>query len=190
MSGWRCFVAIPLGHELRRDLAAAVDRWWDRPDCAGLRWTDPEAWHLTLAFIGDVEPAHVEVWAGAIATAAEPEAAMTLTTGEVGAFPRSARASVAWYGIADPDGSLARLAAAVRRSVRLPADLQPFRPHVTLARTRVSGHADLRAWVREADAPAGRLEVDSVNLMRSHLGSGPARYEVLSTIRLRGAVHA
>jgi 2'-5' RNA ligase len=190
VSGWRCFAAIPLGDELRKELAAAVDRWGDRPDCAGLRWTDPDAWHLTLAFIGDVEPARVEALSAAMSAAAELEAAMTLTTGEVGAFPRPARASVAWYGIADPDGSLASLAAAVRLSLRLPAEPQPFHPHVTLARTRGGGHADLRAWVREADPPAGQLEIGAVNLMRSHLGTGPARYEVLSTIRLRGAVHA
>jgi 2'-5' RNA ligase len=190
VSDWRCFVAIPLGVGLRADLAAAVDRWRLRPDCDGLRWTDPEAWHLTLAFIGPVEPTRVGELSAAIAAAVESEPAMTLRTGTVGAFPRPARATVAWYGIADADGSLSRLAAGVRRSLRLPADVQPFRPHVTLARTRGGGWIDLRAWLREADPPAGRLDVEEINLMRSHLSSGPARYEILSTIPLRGAVHA
>jgi RNA 2',3'-cyclic 3'-phosphodiesterase len=190
VSGWRCFVAIPLGDELRAELAVAVERWRDRPDCAGLRWTDPDAWHLTLAFIGDVEPMRVEALSSAISAVTEPHAAVTMATGGVGAFPRPARATVAWYGIADPYGALAGLADVVRRSLRLPVEPQPFRPHVTLARTRGGGHADLRAWVREADPPVGRLEVGAVHLMRSHLGSGPARYEALSTIRLRGAVHA
>jgi 2'-5' RNA ligase len=190
VSGWRCFLAVPLGDELRVDLAAAIEVWRDRPDCAGLRWTDPDAWHLTLAFIGDVEPMRVEALSTAISAALEPDAAMTLATGGVGAFPRPARANVAWYGIADPDGALAGLAGAVRRSLRMAPDPQPYRAHVTLARTRGGGRANLRAWVREADPPVGQIEVDRIDLMRSHLGSGPPRYEVLSTIRLRGAVHA
>jgi 2'-5' RNA ligase len=97
---------------------------------------------------------------------------------------------VAWYGIADPDGSLERLTAAVRRAANLPADPHPFRPHVTVARTRGERAADLRSWIRDADPPAGRLDVDAILLMRSHLGNGPARYEVLRDIRLGGAVHA
>lgn len=190
MTGWRCFVAVPLGEELRRDLATAVERWQRRADCANLRWTDPDAWHLTLAFIGEIDPARVEAMTEVIAAAAEHEATMTLATGAVGAFPRPARATVAWYGIADPGGLLARLAGRVRRSLGTALEPQPFRPHVTLARARGGAYVDLRAWVREAHAPAGRLEIDEIELVRSHLGAGPARYEVLSTIRLRGAVHA
>jgi 2'-5' RNA ligase len=190
MTGWRSFVAIPLGDELRRRLATAIAGWRDRPDTTDLRWTDAAALHLTVAFIGAVEPGAVDRLAGAIAGAVELEPAYAVATGDVGAFPSGGRARVAWYGVADPDGSLDRLAAAVRRAAAMPVDPHPFHPHVTLARTRGERGVDLRTWIRDADAPAGRLDVDTIHLVRSHLGNGPARYEVLHDIRLGGAVHA
>ena len=56
---WRCFVAVPIGEALRRDLAAAVEGWRIRPDLAGLRWTEPQSWHVTLAFLGPIEASSV-----------------------------------------------------------------------------------------------------------------------------------
>ena len=190
MTTWRCFVAIPLGDELRARLATAIANWRDRPDTTDLRWADADALHVTVTFFGGVDPAAVDGLASAIAREAEPEPALSVATGDVGCFPRPARARVAWYGVADPDGSLERVAAAVRRAANLPVDPQPFRPHVTVARTRGEHAVDLRSWIREADPPAGRLDIDAIQLMRSHLGNGPARYEVLRDIRLGGAVHA
>jgi 2'-5' RNA ligase len=190
MTAWRCFVAIPLGDELRRGLASAIAGWRERPDAAELRWTDPAALHLTIAFLGGIEPSAVEGLASAIGRTVELEPARALATGGVGAFPIGARARVAWYGIADEDGSLGRLVAAVRRAAGMAPDPHPFRPHVTLARARGERAVDLRSWIREAEPPAGRIDVDAIRFMRSHLGNGPARYEVLHDIRLGGAVHA
>jgi 2'-5' RNA ligase len=90
---------------------------------------------------------------------------------------------VAWYGVADPDRRLRRLAADVGRAVDLEPD-RPFAPHVTLARSR-GAHVDLRRWIDEATAPEGSLDVDRVELIRSHLGRGPAHYETIASAVLR-----
>jgi RNA 2',3'-cyclic 3'-phosphodiesterase len=190
VTAWRCFVAVSVGEELRRGLASAIEEWRRRPDCDDLRWTDASALHLTLAFLGSVEPSSVEGIRDAIRSAVEGELATTFDTGGVGAFPSARRARVAWYGVADPTGTLERLSVRVRAAARLPVDIHPFRPHVTLARTRGERAIDLCPWVREADPPPGVLNVATLDLMRSHLGNGPARYEVLSAIPFRGAVHA
>jgi 2'-5' RNA ligase len=182
---WRCFVAVPLGEELRRELAAAVDGWRHSPALAGLRWSDPASWHVTLAFLGSIEASSVPDVAGRLADAAARHLAMRLSTGGVGGFPSAARARVAWYGVADPWGALAALARDVRRATAVEGSA--FRGHITLARAR-RDPVDLRAWLREADAPGGGLVVDRVELMRSHLGSGPARYEVLESFSLGARV--
>ncbi len=57
---WRCFVAAPIGDDLRVVLRDAVEGWRGRPDLHGLRWTEPESWHVTLAFLGSMAPADVE----------------------------------------------------------------------------------------------------------------------------------
>jgi 2'-5' RNA ligase len=186
---WRLFVAVPIGERLRADLAAVVKVWQDRPDLSGLRWTDAHGWHLTLAFLGATEPAVVSDLGDALRGAAARHQPARLTTGGLGAFPSRARARVAWYGISDPERRLEALARDVARAVRLGEDAR-FQAHITLARARRDA-VDLSAWLAEADgeAPAGVLELDRVELMRSHLGRGPARYEVLQSIFLGVAAH-
>lgn len=176
---WRCFVAVPLADELRARLAAAVEGWRPEPDLAGMRWAEAGRWHVTLAFLGTTNPERVQAIAAAMAATAREHAPWTARTGGVGAFPSPSRARVAWYGVSDADGRFARLAADMRAALAT-EDAGPFRPHVTLAR---SGRepVDLRAWVAGASVPAGDLAVERVELVRSHVGRGAARYETLAT---------
>ena len=179
---WRCFVAVPIGQELRATLGPAIDAWRERPDLVGLGWSEPESWHVTLAFLGAVASDDVDRVAAAMESAGTGQEAFELRTGGVGAFPSTSRARVAWYGLADPEGRLGSLAGAVRAVLALP-DAGPFHGHVTLARAR-SAPVDLRGWVESATPPEGSLRVDRIELLRSHLGRGPARYEVLATTPL------
>ncbi len=183
---WRCFVSVPIPDGLRASLGEAVDGWRSRPDLAGLRWTDPNAWHLTLAFLGATDPGAVDRLGARLASIAAGHRRFDLPTGGLGGFPSDGRARVAWYGIEDPDGRLRSLADDVGRGVDLEADRQ-FTAHLTLGRTG-RDRLDLRPWIREADAPRGTLKVASIELMRSHPGRGPGRYESLASARL-GSAH-
>jgi 2'-5' RNA ligase len=111
-------------------------------------------------------------------------AGFTLDAGGVGGFPSRARARVLWYGVADPDGQLRRLAGAVRTAVGLEHD-DRFRGHLTLGRARERFGTDVRA-LAEMPCPVSKLDVDRLVLYRSHLGRGPARYEALAAVPLRG----
>ncbi|MGZ8562637.1 MAG: RNA 2',3'-cyclic phosphodiesterase [Candidatus Limnocylindria bacterium] len=180
---WRCFVGVAPDEELRDHLAEAVAAWRDRADLAALHWLDPASWHLTLAFIGDVDPADVQPLVERIADAAALHESLRLGTGGLGAFPSAARARVAWYGVEDPELRLARLAADAARSAGVETD-GPFSGHITLGRAR-GRPLDLRAFVTEA-APRGTLSVSGIELVRSRPGGGPANYETLVTIPLGG----
>ena len=179
---WRCFVAIPIDEALRDDLRAAVDEWRGRDDVAGLRWTHAEGWHMTLAFLGSIDSASVPMVVERLATVAEAHQATRSTSGGLGAFPSPARARVAWYGIEDGHRRLARLAADVAVALGLDTSRR-LRPHLTLARARREP-VDLRSWLASASAPGGVLAADRIELMRSHIGGGPARYETLAAITL------
>lgn len=182
IESWRCFVAVPIGEELRATLASAVATWRERPDLAGLRWSDPASWHVTLAFLGAVAAADVARLEESLEAVGREHEASEHRTGDVGGFPSTSRARVAWYGVSDPAGRLRSLAGSVRRAMALPEEA-PFRGHVTLGRAR-SAPIDLRPWVASARPPEGNLVVERVELMRSHLGRGPARYEVVATVPL------
>ena len=184
MDRWRCFVAVPVPDELRAALRSRLDAWRAEPDAPDLRWTDPQGWHLTLAFLGSVD---VDTLAGieqAVADAVARARPDRLSAGGLGAFPSPRRARVLWYGVADPDASLRTLADGVRERLaplmpRL-GDEAPFRGHVTVGRTRGQRGSDLGPWLARHAAPTGTVPLERVILYRSHLGGrGPARYEAL-----------
>jgi 2'-5' RNA ligase len=178
----RLFVAVPIGVELRDALSAAVGGWRNEEELAGLRWADPEAWHVTLAFLGSTEASAVPGLLDRLAPVAEAHGATIATTGGLGAFPTPARARIAWYGIGDVEGRIARLADDVGAALGMDTS-RPLRPHLTLARVRRQP-VDLRPWLASASAPEGELVAERIDLMRSHLGRGPARYETLATMKL------
>ena len=183
---WRCFVAAPISASLGASLAAAVEPWRFHP---ALRWAAPESWHLTLAFLGWIDPGTVSAARAKVAGIARRHEPMRLETGGIGAFPSASRARVVWYGVDDADGRLAALAADLAASLELEPS-SPFRAHVTVARVR-RGSADLRDWVSKASAsaPSATLAVDGLDLMRSHLGGGAPGYETLASFELGGADH-
>jgi 2'-5' RNA ligase len=184
---WRCFVAVPLEASVRKALELAREPWMGRPDLAGLRWSDPSAWHLTLAFLGDVDAASVSDVVASVRRVAGRHGPMRLPAGGLGAFPVPARARVAWYAIGDPASHLARLARDLGSELGIEVG-EPFRPHVTMARAR-RGPVDLRNWLADAAAaaPTTTVAADAIELMRSHLGGGPAAYETLGTFALAEA---
>ncbi len=178
---WRCFVAVPIGDSLRQALAEVVEAWKDE----GLRWTDPASWHLTLAFLGPTDPGRIASVEAVVEKVAAAHRPMHLRTGGLGAFPSPGRARVLWYGVEDPAGELAALARDVHSELGLEV-AGPYRPHLTLARAR-RGPVNLALFLADASAPDAELVVDRLNLMRSHLGGGPARYEVVGSALLGAA---
>ena len=184
---WRCFVAVPIDEALRGRLATACEAWRSHPEGAALRWTEPAGWHLTLAFIGLVPLTEVPQVAASIERVARRAEPVRLAPGGLGAFPSPRRARVLWYGVTDPDGRLAAIARGLATALGLePAT--PYRPHITLARARRDPVAVLDL-LAQAHAPAGTIQVERIELMRSHPGRGPARYERLASVELEVATH-
>jgi 2'-5' RNA ligase len=175
-------VAVRLPDDLREKLRAwvadvrrggALDADW--------RWTEPDGWHITLAFLGATAPDAVAGIVEHLSRDLEGRHGFTVTAGDFGAFPGRSRARVLWYGIQDADRRLAELADVVRASSGTD-EASPFRPHVTLARAR-DRQGSLAPRVPQGP-PAREMAVSSVLLMRSDLGSGPPHCETLAEIAL------
>jgi 2'-5' RNA ligase len=182
---WRCFVAVPIGDELRAGLAVAVEgvRAADRARDAAFRWTEPEGWHVTLAFLGATPADRVPEIVDALRAAVVGTPPFQVTSGGLGAFPSARRARVVWYRITDAERRLKILAKGVRQALDID-DGAPFRAHLTLARARARDGAALDGELRATDLPRGEILVDRVLLCRSHLGRGPAYYETLAEVPL------
>jgi len=182
---WRCFVAVPLGEQLRAELAVAVAalRGAEPAIDTAFRWTESEGWHLTLAFLGATDADRVPSIVEALRAATAGVGSFEVSSGGMGAFPSARRARVLWYRVLDEQRRLRLLAVGVREGLGLDAGV-PFRAHVTLARARAREGVRLAEELMAAHTPAGRIVVDRVVLYRSHLGRGPARYETLADLPL------
>jgi 2'-5' RNA ligase len=186
---WRCFWAVPLPDELRLRLADAIAVLRADPTVdAEWRWADPAAWHVTLAFLGSVPSDSIPSLHESVAASLDGVEPFSVATGGLGGFPSGRHPRVLWYGVGDPDHRLRSLARDVRAGSGL-AEAGPFRAHVTLARSRDRRGAGALATSAH-DMPDGSIAVSGVTLFRSHLGGGPARYEVLGQVPLGAPVAA
>jgi len=166
-----------------------------RREAAPFRWTVPDQWHITLAFLADVPDRAYDDLVERLTRAARKRQPMRATIAGGGAFPNVGRAKVLWCGVeldtAGLDGGeeLRRLATGCRAAASkagIEVAGERFKPHITIART---GHpVEATSWVRLLDTYRGpAYDVDEISLIASHLGEGPRkrpRYEVLETFPL------
>ena len=181
----RCFVGVPIGEPLARELREAVPavRAAASADGDTMRWVAPRAWHLTLAFLGATPGGAVPGLIGAIARVGSDHAPFAIATGGLGAFPSRRDVRVLWYGLADRSRRLAELAVAVRAAVGSETS-SPFRAHLTLARARGDRGVMLPEALWRVPVPHSDLVVDELILYRSLLARGPASYEMLASVPL------
>jgi 2'-5' RNA ligase len=186
----RLFVAVNLpADERRRAWAAAAPL---RAAHLPVRWVAEDAIHVTLRFLGEVEPdrvAGIQDGLGGAVRAARP---FPVTIGGVGAFPSLDKPRVVWLGI-EHHPALELLANDVELALMglsFEPELRPFSPHVTLGRVarnaRRGAFADFARLAGDVDY-AGSTVVESVDLMQSTLGPNGASYTVLSRAALGGA---
>ena len=183
--GWRCFVGVPIGEPLSGQLGDAVAplRAAVSAEADALRWIDPIAWHLTLAFLGPIDSAEVPRLIEAIGRVAGDHAPFAIPTGGLGAFPSRREVRILWFGLADRSRRLAELAVAVRLAVGCET-ASPFRAHLTLARAHGDRGVAVPSATWTVPMPAGQMPVEELVLYRSHTKLGPARYEILASAPL------
>lgn len=168
----RTFIAIELSDETRRSVAEVAERL--RAAGATLRWVKPENLHYTLSFLGEIPAAQLARAVVAMRGAVSRTLPFPVSIGGLGAFPGLERPQVIWVGCTQGAEDLGRLAGEVKVALgreRLPSDPKPFRPHLTLGRTK-----DNRQWgelVRAVrahrDSAIGVEWVRTVTVMESRL---------------------
>lgn len=185
---WRLFVAVPLPAAVIERLGSLIEtlRRHDWP----VRWSDPDAAHITLHFIGEVPQERAELLRLALPGSVANEPVFNLRTADPGVFPNLRRPRVLWLGLHGPTHRLETLHGVVAETLQeldFPPDPKAFHPHITLGRVRDANNAPTRHLpeaIRQAfEAEAARnrepirIPVDEIVLMRSILSRDGARYE-------------
>ena len=166
----RLFTGLEVPHEVAFALSLK------RGGLPGARWIDPENYHITLRFIGDVDYSTANEVSDALDRLANSDA-FGIRLSALGAFggdkPRALFAGV------ENNAALQRLQAAQERVLQrlgLEPEGRKFVPHVTLARLRGTFPEDLARFMAFAgrfqplDFPVGRFVLFS---SRDSVGGGP-----------------
>jgi 2'-5' RNA ligase len=184
----RLFVAIAPPPAVLDELDALVEPLRSRRQ--DVRWTNREAWHVTLAFLGQVDESTVARLLPRVERAVRRHGHIQLAFAGAGAFPTTGRANVLWSGLSGDCEPLARLAesvaaAASRIGTPPPDKGRRFQPHLTLARCRMA--ADVTELVAALAGYQGQTwPADRVHLVRSRLAAtDQPRYASLASWPLR-----
>lgn len=200
----RAFVALELPEPVRREATRRTEAVRDRLPAA--RWVHRDALHLTLRFLGEIDPGKVPALSAALtpAFAAAPRLVLALHGGDC--FPPGRPARVAWTGVrvAEPavdagaeDAPLPALHARVEAASVAALGIEPqtiehqsrpFSPHVTLARCkRPWNRAEVETFAEALAGPVGEpFAVDHGSLIESRLSPEGSRYRTIETFPLGG----
>jgi 2'-5' RNA ligase len=164
----RLFTALEIPSEIGQSMAHL------RGGLPGARWVDPENYHLTLRFIGDIDDALADEIADLLGQVARRKFSLRIDGLDSfgGHKPRAVVAAV------QPVTELVELQAEHERIMQR-VGLQPerkYKPHVTLARLRetssrqVADFLSLRLPFRSPSFPVSRFVLFS---SRNSVGGGP-----------------
>jgi RNA 2',3'-cyclic 3'-phosphodiesterase len=182
----RTFIAIDLSPALKDKLLELVSGL--RRTRADVKWIDPGAMHLTLKFLGEIDPGRAPEVTGTMNTVAARHGKFPMGLAGTGAFPGWKNPRVLWAGVvenaalaalqADLDSELARL--------DFPSEDRAFHPHLTLG--RVKGPARVREAADELEKHSGdvfgEMTVDTLTFFQSVLDPRGAEYKVIAEARL------
>jgi 2'-5' RNA ligase len=182
----RTFIAIPLSKECQTTLEQLRESL--RGYRADVRWIAIPSIHLTLKFLGEVDPEIIPKLGELLEDACKSERRFELRLHGLGCFPNLRNPRVVWCGIVGETESLLRLQQKVENAC---ADLgfagedRPFHPHLTLG--RVNGKRNLQALLSYIKIGFGSelgFQTDHFNIYKSVLRPQGAEYMVLKSFAL------
>ena len=104
----------------------------------GVKWIAPDQIHLTLKFLGEFDPAHVETMKHKIQSLCNGSSPIRTATATIGVFPKKGFPRIIWYGLENPEklNQLAKRVETICAEIGYPREKRPFSPHLTIGRVR------------------------------------------------------
>ena len=175
----RCFVAIEIPKAIQNHLISIQDEL--RKKIKQASWVKPGNVHLTLRFLGEVNPSHIETIGQTIQQVAVNHSTFSMLIGGMGAFPNLTRPRVIWVGVKVGVAEISALARDINVELSrcgYPFDEKKYNPHLTLA--RLKSRVNLRPFVdvfRQYDEIDGaKMTVNEIVLVQSQLRPTGAIY--------------
>jgi len=190
MNDIRAFIAIDLPLPIQRALDQVIQQLKD-PKTKAVRWIPSKDIHLTLKFLGNVQPGNLQALKDALNAEVNSFNEFEFQVGKFGVFPSLRKPRVIWVGIQSPQ-NLHDLQKAIDLSTQplgYPGEGRPFSPHLTLG--RVSQNISFQEIQKVSETlfsfqvgTLGVVKVDAITLFRSELFPTGAVYTPLSVVKL------
>jgi 2'-5' RNA ligase len=183
----RLFIASAFEPGFREHLSAVAGYARDNAGRDAVKWTDPADFHITYAFLGELDREGAAAATRGIDGGLEGLKGFSVVAGGLGVFPSPRHPSVLWVGIGEGAAELRELARRLAESLAANGLLfeNRFEPHVTIG--RVKRPLPENFFRRAADYTAARRAesaVSSVELMESRLTREGPVYNQLYSRRL------
>jgi RNA 2',3'-cyclic 3'-phosphodiesterase len=182
----RTFIAVSMPHPCREMLEQLQHNL--RPLGADVRWVAVASIHLTLKFLGEMEPKLLPHLVEMLRASAGPEPAFSLRLHGLGGFPNLRNPRVIWCGIEGDIERLTRLQEKVESAcseLGFAREERSFHPHLTLG--RVNGKRNLQVlldYIKIGTDQECAFAVNHFNVYRSTLAPRGAIYDILATVPL------
>ena len=194
--GVRVFVAVDVGDAVRREVTRVVGVLTGKLEAVKtppkVVWVKPAALHVTVRFIGEVEPPEVE----RLQELLMPPIAVApfeLVWRGIGTFPSPRNPRALWLGVIHGASALAEVEAEVSRRLAgvnaVELDDRALLPHLTLGRVKMAGAGiDWPKILQSVEVKHVTSVVDRVTLYRSRLSQqGPHYTGLVSAPLIRAA---
>lgn len=153
-----------------------------RAEVPGAQWQGAEQLHITLLFLGNVEPERLAAVCEAASDLAFEAFPLQLTG--LGCFGQPHRPRNLWAGV-QPVAPVARLHQALQERMKalgLATENRGFRPHLTLARFK-SGAGSVEPLLAEyGERVFGQFPVTELTLFESKPGPAGSRYTIIQRL--------
>ncbi|MFC1456156.1 RNA 2',3'-cyclic phosphodiesterase [Microvirga arabica] len=162
------------GIEIPAEIALALSGF--RGGLPGARWVEPENYHITLRFIGDIDERMADDVTSILGERRQ-RAPLTLTIDGLDSFGGSKPRAV--FARTSGNGELNELQAEQERLLRqvgLPPETRKFTPHITLARLKQVSPVDVAHYIAtHGQFPKLTFAADRFVLYssRASVGGGP-----------------
>ena len=185
MAPLRTFIALPTSSEAQDGIARVQTSL--KATQASVKWESQDKFHITVVFLGNVEPSKLELLSIALTKSVQQFQPFTLSYTSLGAFPNIHAPRIIWIGIQNNPVVL-DLQATVQRicgEFGFPKEERAFHPHITLGRMKESRNLGrLTEAIKTITFEPIETRCSDILLMKSELHPSGSLYTMLKSFPL------
>jgi 2'-5' RNA ligase len=186
----RCFIAIHLPSSIQLQISDYIRDL--KKISSDVRWIKVENIHLTLKFLGEIDPTRVELIKQTLSPLSTEFSQFSINISGTGCFPNKKRPRVFWLGVEQgKENPLFNLHSWLDNKIAalgFEKENRRFSPHLTLGRVKgkdLVDFSDLFNYIEQVPFSPIDFQVEEILFMRSFLKPTGAEYQVIESYPLK-----